>query len=305
VAANINTSILATLAYFDMFNYPLTRDEIISFMDSKVHEDVVEISLAELVCNGKVYALDGFYTLKNDTGLISRRKKGNKLAHEMLNIARKISGILIQFPYVRGVAVSGSLSKNYADESSDIDLFIITSANRLWIARTIMHVFKKLTFLVNKQHFFCMNYYIDEEGLEIIEKNIYTATEIVTLIAMEGNQRFSDFLSSNTWTTTYLPNKPPSITSITDRKTSWFKKMMELTLNNRLGDILDDKFRQITSKRWEKKTVLNKLNMRGVVMSMKAGKHYSKPDPSNYQDKLIKTYVDKVSQLTREPAGVI
>jgi predicted nucleotidyltransferase len=223
-------------------------------------------------------------------------------AEKMLKTARKISRILIQFPYVRGVAVSGSLSKNYADENSDIDLFIITTANRLWIARTMMHLFKKLTFLVNKQNFFCMNYYIDEQGLEIIEKNIYTATEIVTLIPMEGTCKFDDFFAANAWTANYLPNALTQISTSHDRTASWFKRFIELMLNNRLGDHIDNKLRNITAKRWKKKTQQNKLNMRGVVMSMKANKHYSKPDPLSYQNKLIRIYNDKVVQLTTHEA---
>ena len=302
---NINNSILATLAYFDVFDYPLTRDEIFLFFGSKYDQSSVEPSLAELIRSRKIYVFDNLYTLKNNPELINRRKKGNILADEMLKTARKISRILMRFPYVRGVAVSGSLSKNYTDENSDIDLFIITASNRLWIARTIMHLFKKLTFLVNKQDYFCMNYYIDEKGLEIVEKNIYTATEIVTLIPMEGNGTFDEFFKANAWTAEYLPNNSTQISSGQNRKASWFKKFIEFTLNNPLGDRIDNKLRDITSKRWEKKTQLNKLNMRGIVMSMKANKHYSKPDPLNYQSKLIRVYEDKVSQLTHEAISVI
>lgn len=302
--SNINTSILATLAYFDVFDYPLTADEIFKFLGATCQRSEFELSLKELDKSRKIYKFNDYYTLKNKPALINRRQKGNARADEMLKTARKISRILIRFPYVRGVAVSGSLSKNYADENSDIDLFIITAANRLWVARTFMHLFKKLTFLVNKQNFFCMNYYIDEEGLEIVEKNIYTATEIVTLIPMEGNRVFDAFYTANAWTADYLPNSFTPFSNNRDRKLSWFNKIMESLLNNRLGDYLDNKFRDVTSKRWEKKTQLNKLNMRGIVMSMKANKHYSKPDPANFQNKLISCYENKVAHLTHEPITI-
>lgn len=304
VGSNINNGILATLAYFDVFDYPLTADEIFKFLGSTCSASELELSLKELGKSRKIYKFDDLYMLKNNHELINRRKKGNALAYEMLKTARKISRILIRFPYVRGVAVSGSLSKNYADENSDIDLFIITSANRLWIARTVMHLFKKLTFLVNKQNFFCMNYYIDEQGLEIIEKNIYTATEIATLIPMEGKKKFEEFYAANAWIAGYLPNSSTPISDTTDREISWFNRLIELSLNNRIGDDLDNKFKGITSKRWAKKTQLNKLNMRGIVMSMKADKHYSKPDPSSFQTKLVSAYENKVLQITQDPVTV-
>jgi hypothetical protein len=96
---------------------------------------------------------------------------------------------LYRFPFVRGIGISGSLSKNYADEDADIDFFIITSRNHLWIARTFLHGLKKLSFLVGKQDWYCMNYFIDEEALVIAEKNIFTATEVVTLKPVCGEKR--------------------------------------------------------------------------------------------------------------------
>jgi hypothetical protein len=69
--------------------------------------------------------------------------------------------------------------------------FITTAKNRLWIARTLMHGLKKLTFLFNKQHYFCMNYYVDEvQQLQIREKNIYTAIEVATLMPSTGRYYF-------------------------------------------------------------------------------------------------------------------
>src|SRR2546430_6574247 len=90
--------------------------------------------------------------------------------------------------------------------TTDIDFFIITSANRLWIARTCMHLFKKLTFLTGRQHWYCMNYYIDEEALNIEEHNIFTATELITLLPVCGNGTMQRFFQMNSWVSVYFPN---------------------------------------------------------------------------------------------------
>jgi hypothetical protein len=204
---------------------------------------------------------------------------------------------LIKFPYVRGIAISGSLSKNFADDESDIDLFIITAKNRLWIARTIMHMFKKLTFLVNKEHFFCMNYFIDELGLEIAEKNIYTATEVVTLIPLEGDLTFEKFYSANAWTMAYLPNNYMRVSSAKPLKISMLKRTVEAMMNNRLGNVMDNLLCKVTASRWLKKTQQKKLNTRGIIMGMSANKHFAKPDPANFQQKLIQRYYKRVKEL--------
>jgi len=213
--------------------------------------------------------------------------------------------LLIRFPYVRGIAISGSLSKNFADDDSDIDLFVITTKNRLWIARTIMHCFKKLTFLFKKEHYFCMNYYIDEQDLLIHEKNIYTATEIATLMPLHGETAFEQFFSSNGWTRDYLPNKCLRVATAKPVKSSLFKRFAEWLFNNRLGNSIDSVLMRITVKRWLKKMQQKKRNNRGIIMAMDAGKHYAKPDPVNFQAKLIVSYQNKVSQVMERCADTV
>ncbi|MGZ3756977.1 MAG: nucleotidyltransferase domain-containing protein [Mucilaginibacter sp.] len=299
--SEIKANILSTLAYFDIFNYPLTGGEIYLFLKNRYPQYDFNQAIKCLVDSKSIYQFDRFYTLKNNSALVSRRHEGNKKAAEMIKVADRISNLLVRFPYVRGIAISGSLSKNFADEDSDIDLFIITAPNRLWIARTLMHLFKKLTFLVNKQDYFCMNYYIDEHQLEIVEKTIYTAIEIVTLIPLQGDTQFEQFYAANAWTRDYLPNKIMRVSSAKPLKSDWFKTLFEFLFNNKIGDLLDNALMNITAGRWLKKTALKKLNAKGKVMALDVSKHYAKPDPGNFQYKLLKQYENKISTLLMEP----
>jgi predicted nucleotidyltransferase len=296
----VRENILETLAYFDMFNYPLTRAEIYLFLKKKYSSDFFDDALKCLLAGGAIFQFDRFYTLKKDHSISARRNAGNKKAGELIKIAKKVGNILIRFPYVRGIAISGSLSKNFADEHSDIDLFIITAKNRLWIARTLMHCFKKLTFLVNKEHYFCMNYYVDEQHLEIAEKNIYTAIEIGTLIPLEGDIVFERFYAANAWTMNFLPNKNMRMASAKAAKTRGLKWLFEQIFNILPGSAIDTLLMKITAARWLRKTLKHRLNSHGAVLAMATGKHFAKPDPGNFQANLLLRYEHKVSRLLKE-----
>jgi hypothetical protein len=182
------------------------REEVLFFLDRKVEEPALTGALDALVVDGCLFRLGPFYSLRDDPALAERRCKGNQHAERLLAIAAKGSRLLFRFPYVRGVGISGSLSKNFADENADIDYFIITRSNRLWIARTLMHGFKKLNFLIGREDWYCMNYYVDEEALKIEEMNIFTATELITLKPVCGNGALERFFDANDWATAYLPN---------------------------------------------------------------------------------------------------
>lgn len=290
-------NILKTLGYFDLFQYPLTRKEIYSFHATEVSVLDIDKTLEILIQNKAVFSLDEFYSLSNDLSLAGRRRKGNQEAVKQLKIARRVARFLSKFPYVKGVAVSGSLSKNFANEITDIDFFIITEANRLWIARTLMHFYKKLTFLTGRQNWFCMNYYVDEAGLKIEEKNIFTAMEITTLIPMQGRKSMNDFMAANTWIMEYFPVNSPANTPVPEINKGLICKVIEKLFSGRLGNAVDKWLMGITDRRWRKKTERHQVNSRGGDMGMMVDRHYSKPDPENFQNKIVESYIAKVNKL--------
>jgi hypothetical protein len=289
-------SVIKVLAYFDIFNYPLTREEIFSFLGEKAHCDSVDVALQQLVAAKRIFKLGSFYSLQNVASLKDRRISGNHKAAALLHTAYKIGSFLYQFPYVRGIGISGSLSKNFADQNTDIDFFIITRTNRLWIARTCMHLFKKLTFITGHQHWYCMNYYIDEKALRIEEQNIFTATELITLLPVCGNGAMDKFFETNNWATLYFPNQAEKKHSRYLTRSSWFKKLVEWILNNRLGEALDNYLMRVTTRRWKQKEQEQRLNVNGNRMGLHTGKHFSKPNPAFFQQQVLNSFAKKVKE---------
>ena len=294
----LEVSIMSVLAYFDLFNFPITQEEIYLFMNRRCTVDSMCSALVSLTERKVVYKTGIYYAVKNDNYLSERREKGAAKAAELLQVAQKVSALLVKFPFVRGIGVSGSLSKKYADENSDIDFFIITKTGKLWIARTFLHLFKKLTFLFHKEDYFCMNYFVDEANAEIREQNYFTAVETVTLIPMQGDVAFEMFYAQNTWTRCYLPNNVLRITHARTTRPGLFKIAIEALFNNAVGRWLNKRLMVITAKRWQKKTDQGKLNDRGIVMSMMACEGCSKPHPANFQRKVLEDHQRNLARLT-------
>jgi len=257
--------------------------------------------LQQLVFEKKIWQLDEFYSLRNNQTLAKRRKTGNARADIFLNKATWISRLLSQFPYVRAIGISGSVSKNYADEQADIDYFVITHANRLWIARTLMHLYKKLPFIKDRKKFYCMNYYIDESQLQIEEQNIYTATELVTMMPMYGNGSIDNFYAANQWALIYFPNSQLQEKKYqSNSKDHWLKIMFEAILNNKIGDWLDDYFFRLTTKRWKLKEEQGRLNTKGERMGLKTSKHCSKPNPIFFHNSFMIKYEQKLAEMNQK-----
>jgi hypothetical protein len=291
-------SVLKVLAYFDLFNYPVLAEEILYFLDQEAEWPGLVTELEALTAEKCLFRTGNFYSLQDNPALAELRLRGNRRADELLQVAARISQRLFQFPYVRGVGISGSLSKHYADENADIDYFIITRSNRLWIARTFMHLFKKLSYLRGRQHWYCMNYYVDEDALEIKEKNIFTATEMITLLPASGNGGLVRFFDANDWTADYFPHyRERQRVAQGPYRVSFLKRTLEKLLDNRLGDILDDFFQRLTSRRWKKKEERGDVNEKGHRISLQNDKHFSRPNPKIFQKKVLTAYAQKLREL--------
>jgi hypothetical protein len=298
VAEKAELTILKALAYFDMFSYPLTQEEIRDFMDHYAAEEEFQSAIRQLVFRKLIFKFDEFYSLRSEPALIERRIQGNLRARKLLPKAARIGTFLYKFPFVRAVAVSGSLSKNYADVKEDIDYFIITKQNRLWIARTFLHLFKKFTFLLGRQHFYCMNYFIDEKALLIQEQNIYSATEVVTLLPAAGMHTMNHFFQVNRWVEEWLPVHTAKHETNSSNKTFALKNILESIFNKDFGDRLDDFLFKWTTRRLQTKEQQGLRNLKGRVMNLVTGKHFSKSDPGAFQEKIVRMYEAKVDQLT-------
>jgi hypothetical protein len=252
--------------------------------------------LSDLISDEWVFFHNGFYCLQDNPLPACKRINGNQRAAELLPRAREIGRFLYRFPFVKAIGISGSLSKNYADDRADIDFFVITKANRLWLARTLMHIFKKFTFLTGRQHYYCMNYYIDEEALLLEDQNIFTAIELKTLLPVCGDFTFWKFFGANHWSDEWLPACEFRKQSRKDPKPV-FKRFIEWISNNKLGNFLDTRLMRITTRRWKRKAMKGMRNEKGMTMELLTGKHFAKSNPGSFQEKVLALYKEKLTKL--------
>lgn len=292
-------NVLRTLVYYDIFEYPLSKEEIVEHSCSRrKDENSCSKALSYLVENNIIYKIDRFYSLSNNPEHIENRLKGNDLAKQWMLKAKRFSKFISNFPYVRGISLSGSLSKGYIGEDPDIDYFIITKENRLWLSRTLLVAFKKI-FLFNSYKYFCVNYFIDTNNLEIEEKNLFTATELSTLIPVYGKAVKQRFFECNRWVKDYYPNYlTQQQKELTSQPTGLFKKITERIFNNKMGDFLDNYCMKITIKHWAKK-FKHKYTDEEFMLLFKSGKSISKHHPRNFQNIVLKKFNEKMASIKK------
>lgn len=298
----LKSSVLKTLLYYDIFSHPLKGEEIFTFLpQNSVTRDEVNRFLSETSQAGSEYAeQNGYYYIKPNAEFVSQRIDKEEYSKGMWNTTRFVTHIIKRFPFVRCIMVTGTLSKNSSDKTSDLDFMIITAPGRLWVARTSLMLFKKI-FLLNSKKYFCLNYFITEDNLGITERNIFTATEIATIKATYNEQLMAAFLEKNKWIKEFFPNYVLNDASLhkagcpVSNRRSIVQRVWEIFFTGSFGDKLDEMMRQKTIKHWQRK--FPELDEAERNTRLRSTPTVSKAHPGSVQKKILNLYEEKLSQF--------
>lgn len=213
---NLSEAILATLAYHDIFEYPLTLKEFHRYLIGKRASFAsVERNLFKLKANGQIGANQGYYFLKGRTKIVSIRKRRERYSRAKFKRAVFFASILKTIPTLKLVGISGALSMQNSHQGDDIDLVLLSSQNTLWttrfLANALLWPFKRDTQGKKIADRACLNFFIDESSLKIKDHNLYFAHEICQMKPIwERDNIYQKFLIANNWVKKYLPNWIPS-----------------------------------------------------------------------------------------------
>jgi hypothetical protein len=303
---DLSQSIIKTLLYYDVFTYPLKAQEIYHYLDRNsvsIHD--VTNQLEKLKAEKIIFQYEDFYTVRQNPALVNRRINGNKRAAESLPFAVEKAKLISRFPFVRGVMASGSLSKDFMDENSDLDFFIVASEKRVWITRMLLVLYKKL-FLRNSHKLFCINYFVDENHLEIEEKNIFTATELASIIPLCGKNSYVQLMKRNDhWLRSFFPNySTRSTQNVIPESTSTFKRIAEGVLRLPGSDALEKMFMRITIAHWRRHYPA--LSKEDFDLLFESREYVSKNYPRNFQKIVIDSLNEKIAafELKRQETEV-
>jgi hypothetical protein len=222
----------------------------------------------------------------------------------MWRMGRAATFVIKRFPFVRGIMVSGDLSKNLATKGSDVDFFIITSPDRLWIARALLILFKKV-FLFNSKKFFCLNTFLSSDRLTLDDKNIYVAAEVAYLKPMFNLRLFEEFRQANSWILDFFPNfdarfLPSPVTMARDRG-SFLQKLLELPFTLIPSDGLDTLLLRMMEQVWKRR--YPEIDSERRARSFRSTKTESRTYPTDYQELVLTWYAERRKAAFASPAG--
>jgi hypothetical protein len=249
----------------DAFDYPLTQAEI--------HRYLIRLPLSSETVNDslnrgglvpqRLRRSGEYYTLPGRESMMHVRRQREAVAQRLWPEAARYGRLIARMPFVRMVAVTGSLAVNNVGPDEDIDYLTVTADDHLWVCRAF--VILVVRWAARRGVKLCPNYFLTERSLQLSAKNLYTAHEVTQMVPLFGLSIYQTLRRVNPWTYHYLPNArgapelPTYVRSIlrnSDKPPG--RRLAETVFNNRHGRRLDEwemarkvrKFRQ-THDGWQ------------------------------------------------------
>jgi len=204
-SAEINAAVLKTLAYADLFDYPLRLEEIHDgLLACDATPDDVSGALQDLERRGMIEQHNRLHFLRDRRQLVAVREQRRQQTQALLQKHAWLLRLIMRFPGVRSVSLSGAAAFENCKPADDLDVFIITAPRRLWTIYVALVILLKL---LGKRKTICLNCLFDEEHRRLNERDFFVAHQIAFLRPFSGGEYFRQFLLANAWIYSYLPQR--------------------------------------------------------------------------------------------------
>ncbi len=204
--SSVEQAAIRAVTYSDIFDYPLTVDEIHRYL---IGIAVPRKAIEEILFHGRLVPWhlserDGYFTLPDREGIVDTRREREQAAARLWPRAMHYGRIIASLPFVRMVAITGELAMDNVGPHSDIDYFIVTEPERLWLCRLM--VIGVVRYAAPRGDTVCPNYLVSERALVLDDRNLYTAHEVAQMVPISGRATYQQLRESNCWVGDYLPN---------------------------------------------------------------------------------------------------
>ncbi|KKQ27974.1 MAG: hypothetical protein US42_C0003G0031 [Candidatus Magasanikbacteria bacterium GW2011_GWC2_37_14] len=316
----LKKSILKTLAYFDIFNHPLTKEELFRYLLITDNSDL-RIKYTDFIKQldglpGEVRpwrTKSGFYFLPGQEKNVATRQARVKISEQKMKIAVRGIKKIAWVPFVRAVFVCNTIAMGVAEENSDIDVFIIVKKNRIFLARALATLILSL-FRIRRtknkiNNRICLSFYVADDQLNLekvgIKDDVYLIYWLNNLIPVydpEGLHK--SVVKANKWVERYLINSLQLFVTSRQWKVDngkvgkFFKKILEKVWGAKYGDLIEAQAKgaQLAKMKMNYNSAQNIPDTR-VIVSDSMLKFHENDRREEYREK----WLEKCREISNSP----
>ena len=285
----VQSALIEAVAYGDVFDHPLTMAEIHRQLPIRASLRDVEFALAEPGLADFVHVVDGLVMLAGRESLPAVRRRRAAASRRLWPQAIRLGRLVGTLPFVRMVAITGSLAVDAAESDADVDLFLVTDTGRLWLSRALTMGVVRAAAVGGLR--LCPNYLVADSALELDDRSLYTAHELLQMVPVVGLSVHAELVRRNRWSAAFLPNsrgqaaRGATSPGLPDRIV---RQLLERPLRSSLGDRLE---------RWEMTRKIARLSALSRSIELRYDAACCKGHADEHGRRILAAFDDRVARL--------
>jgi hypothetical protein len=198
-------AIARSVIYASLFDYPLTLQQLHQTLlesDQTAQEILATYASSEML-QAIVEYREGFFFPRGRRDLLTERRLREARSCAFLARHRRLLTLVCAVPYVRMVALSGSIAHLNLEGGGDLDLFIVTRGRRVWTVTLAVLILARL---MRQRRIVCANFVVADSQLALEQQDLFTANQVIHLRPLVGASLFQELLSANPFVARFYPN---------------------------------------------------------------------------------------------------
>jgi hypothetical protein len=198
-------AIARSVLYAALFDYPLSLAQLRQTLieSEQTASQIVATYEGSEALQAIVRYRDGLFFPVGRDALVAERRQREERSRLFLRKHRALLACVCALPYVRMVALSGSIAHLNLERDGDLDLFIVTRGRRAWSVTVAVVVLSKI---FGSRRVVCANYTVADSRLEFDQQDLFTASQIIHLRPLIGGDVFRQMLAANAFVYRFYPN---------------------------------------------------------------------------------------------------
>jgi hypothetical protein len=222
-------AVLQSVVYAALFDYPLT---VAQLRDALIGVAADEATLLRWFAQSdylqqRLEYADGQFFPRGRRDLLATRARREAISRALLDELQQPLRLVTRMPFVRMVALSGSLAHLNAEADADLDLFVVTAPRRVWTTTVTILACARL---MGWRRRLCLNYVVSEQAMWVAPADLFSANQIVHMQPLTGAATYASFLAANRFVARFYPNFAGRTLASDATAASWFEPIINLTV---------------------------------------------------------------------------
>ncbi len=262
--SNLELRVIATLAYSNQFDFPLTSREIsarliasgviaqegwVGYADRQVAtQQVIENALQHLVRLGVVVTNGEYWALQSFGHIFGTRVSRARQTQQKASAIDELVATTKEINWIQGIAITGSVAVQNATTTDDIDVLLVCQPKRLWLVRLLLllrawRAGRRVAPERQQGNGWCFNLWLESDNLAVpkTKRSLYEAFEVIQarfVYARTGVVR--SWLQQNSWIAEFVPSAYEKLTKLSQKQiASGTFKSVQATFNPGMSVLLD------------------------------------------------------------------